>query len=415
MTAELHILRLDLPGPWSDGWLYKEHLILWSRSGRMHVTPLADIAEALRKLDPRPFETLADFLIFRNDWKMSEQVGRLLSIPGIEERFLVGLTEGNREIVVQLDGIIPRPSPADQVPGVILDSAIYANRVYMASTQGLFETRFDPDSPTSVNPLISRMDSRVSAVTAGYSAVNGSAGEDGLWFGRMNFDGGPWWSQQSNFRRVADFSRDNSFADVNLLNYTDDAFPGFLRSETVKERPRGNSEYEDRRITGYGEPADIGGLMTSVLSSNRKAKYSAPSLGFEIDGDSAEVLGNSGQRLLVAWGESLRVVDLSVRRDRDLEARPDKFFRDLAGLEIDPYTILDTHAFGKGFLVELSNEVRIINSQGSFTLIAEPVARIRTFARSRRYREVVLLVRETCASLLGFYITQEGSGSVTST
>jgi hypothetical protein len=346
-------------------------------------------------------------LIFRNDWKMSEQVGRLLSMPGIEERFLFGLSGEGGEVVIQIDGVVPEPLAADQVPGVILDSAIYANRVYLASTQGLFETRFDPDSPMSVNPLISRMDSRVSAVTAGYSAVNGSAGEDGLWFGRMNFDIRQWWSQQSNFKRVADFSRDNSFTDVNLLNYTDEAFPGFLRSETVKERSRGNSEYEDRQITGYGEPADIGGLMTSVLSSNRKASYSTPSLGFDIDGDPAEVLGNSGKRLLVAWGESLRVVDLSVRRDRDLEARPDRSFRDLAGLEIDPYTILDTHAFGKGFLIELPNEVRIINSQGSFTLIAEPVARIRTFARSRRYREVVLLVRETGVSLLGFYITQD--------
>jgi hypothetical protein len=373
----------------------------------MHVAALADVAEALGGLDPRPLGTAADFLIFRNDWKMSEQVQRLLSIPGIEERFVASLTRGSGEVVVQLDGIAPEPLSADRVPGAILDSAIYANRVYMATTQGLFETRFDPDRPTSVNPLISRLDSRFSAVTAGYSAVNGSAGEDGLWFGRMNFDITPWWNEQGNFRRVADFSRGNSFADVNLLNYTDDAFPGFLRSETVKERPRGNSEYEDRRITGYGEPADIGGLMTSALSSNRKAMYSTPELGLGIDGDSAEVLGNSGKRLLVAWGESLRVVDLSVRRDRDLEARPDKSFRDLTSLEIDPYNILDTHPFGKGFLIELSNEVRMINSQGSFTLISEPIARIRTFARSRRYREVVLLVREKCVSLLGFYITPD--------
>ena len=368
---------------------------------------MTEIFGAVLKMDFQSLGTVADFLIFRNDWKMSEQVGRLLSIPGVEERFLASLAEEDGEIVVQLGEIAPEPLSGNQVPGAILDSAIYANRVYTASTQGLFETRFDPDSPTSASPLIPRMDSRVSAVTAGYSAVNGSAGEDGLWFGRMNFDAGPWWHRRSDFRRVAGFSRANSFADVHLLNYTDDAFPGFLRSETVKERPRDNSEYEDRRITSYGEPVDIGGLMTLALSSNRKASYSAPGLGFDIGGDSVEVIGNSGKRLLVAWDESLRVVDLSVKRGRDLEAKPDKAFQNLAALEIDPYAILDTHAFGKGFLVELPNEVRIINSRGSFTLLSEPVARIRTFARSRRYREVVLLIREACVSLLGFYITQD--------
>jgi hypothetical protein len=49
----------------------------------------------------------------------------------------------------------------------------------------------------------------------------------------------------------------------------------------------------------------------------------------------------------------------------------------------------------------------LINSQGSYSLISELVARIRTFAHSRRHREVVLLVRETGVSLLGIYITRD--------
>jgi hypothetical protein len=110
----------------------------------------------------------------------------------------------------------------------------------------------------------------------------------------------------------------------------------------------------------------------------------------------------------VTWDDSLRVVDLSAQPDRDLSAKQDKAFQTVANLEIDPYAILDTHAFGKGFLVELSKEVRLISSKGSFKLISEPVARIRTFARSRRYKEVVLLIRETGVSLLGMYISQDG-------
>jgi hypothetical protein len=409
MSAKLHMMRLDLPGLWSDGWLYKEHLILWARDGRMHVLPLSDIVSRLRDLDDPPLEVVADFLLFRNDWKTSEQFGRLFSLRGIEESFTANFPSATGEIVLQLDEATPVSIKSDQIPGVILDSAIYDNRVYIGSTLGLFETRFDPDNPMRMNHLVDRMSKRVSTVTAGYSAVNGSAGESGLWFGRMNRDSEPWWRDRSSFKLVADYSRGNSFADVNLLNYTDEAFPGFLRSETVKEPSRDRSVREDRRITGYRESANIAALTTSALTSSRKAKQGTPDFGLDIDGEAVEVLGNSGKRLLVAWNESLRVVDLSLQHNRDLSVKSNKSYQGIADLEIDPYAILDTHAFGNGksFLVELSNEVRLINSQGSFTLISEPVARIRTFARSRRYREVALLVRETGVSLIGMYIAQE--------
>jgi hypothetical protein len=406
MGAKLHVLRLDLPGLWSDGWLYKENLVLWSRDGLPHVVRLADLAAEMKELGDPPLEAVADHLLFHTEWKIGQQFTRLLLIPGIEEKFIAGFPESG-EIIIPMDRVFPVPVAADPVPGVILDSAIYANRVYLGTIEGLFETRFDPDNPTSYNPLVSRMQKRVSAITAGYSAVNGSAGEDGLWFGRMHFGDEPWWDEKSSFRQVAEFSRSNSFADVNLLNYTGDAFPGFLRSETSKEKQRGNSERDDRQITGYRESADIGSLMTSALSKKRRTRSISRGQDLGLVNDSAEVLGNSGKRLLVAWDDSLRVVDLSMQRDRDLAAKQDKTFQTVANLEIDPYAILDTHAFGKGFLVELSKEVRLINSQGSFTLIAEPVARIRTFARSRRYKEVVLLIRETGVSLLGMYVTQD--------
>src|SRR5215469_8123788 len=164
MSAKLHIMRLDLPGLWSDGWLYKEHIILWGRDGRMYVLPLSDITKSLRDLERPSLEVVADFLLFRNDWKTSEQFGRLFSLRGIEQNFLANFPRGTGEIVIQVDEAMPRPISSDRIPGAILDSAIYANRVYIGSTLGLFETRFDPDDPIGVNPLVGRMSKRVSTV-----------------------------------------------------------------------------------------------------------------------------------------------------------------------------------------------------------------------------------------------------------
>jgi hypothetical protein len=248
-------------------------------------------------------------------------------------------------------------------------------------------------------------------VTAKYSAINCSAGEEGLWFSRVNFGDTDWWRKEENlFKRVADVSRGNSFAFVNLLNYTDDAFPIFMRSETAKDRPHDNAEFDEWQITGYQAPADIGGVMTSaLLDPPGKSRSTKVGQRDDLAPEAIQVLGNSNHRLLVAWQDSLRVVDISARIGRDIEAKPDGAFRGLSNLGIDPFAILETHAFGKGFLVELQDEVRLINSQGSYSLIDEPVARIRTFAHSRRHREVILLVRESGISLLGIYLMRDAA------
>ena len=411
MSADCYTFRLDLPGEWADGWLYKEHLILWSRTGEMHVSPLAELDKGVRERVSPALGVVADHLIFRNDWKASDQFRRMTSVPGVEQAFLGDFEHASRELIVSVDEVTPDPVRGERIPGVVLDAAVYANQVYVGSTQGLFETRFDPDRPTHGSAVIERLPDRVSAVTARYAAVNGSAGEAGLWFSRINLDVGRKRTEDGNFRRVAEYSRGNSFATTNLLNYTDEAIPALLRSELSKESSQGDRGDRDSgklQITGYAAPANIGGVMASALQSRRSAwRDATPEFSASLTDGTAEVLGNSGNRLLVAWQESLRVIDLKFLKDRDVAARRDKDFRDTAGLEIDPVSILDTHEFVNGFLVELPDEVRLINSQGSYSLISEPVARIRTFAHSRRHREVVLLIRETGVSLLGIYITRD--------
>ena len=66
MGAKLHVLRLDLPGLWSDGWLYKENLVLWSRDGLPHVVRLADLAAEVKELATRrskPLRTICCFTL----------------------------------------------------------------------------------------------------------------------------------------------------------------------------------------------------------------------------------------------------------------------------------------------------------------------------------------------------------------
>ena len=404
MSTKVHILRLDLPGHWADGWLYKEHLILWSDAGQMFVCPVSRLVESVEKQVDHEIAVIADFLLFRTDWKQSPQFKRLMSLNGAEESFLAGFNGALDGIVVQVDDAKLEPIPADHISGFMLDSGIYNNCVYVGTTDGLFETRFDPNDPVAGKPVVQRLQKRVSALTARYSVVNTSADDDGLWFSRMNFDEGAWFREAAAPKRVADYSRGNSFAERDLLNYTDDPFPGFMRSAGEKEQGHVDRDSDRWRITGYDVPSDIGGVMKSALGLDRVTTF----LDRNPDDDlrPVAVLGNSDKKLLVASGESLRVVNLTVSRGRrGIQAKASDSFPRLSDPAIDPTDILSTRPVDDGFLVVLPDEVRLINSHGSFLAISEQVAHVRTFAHSRRYPGVALMIREDHVSLLGTYVT----------
>ena len=412
MTSDTRVLRLDIPGEWSDGWLYKNHLILWTRTGQMHVTSLDNILKSIRRQTSPSISVVAQYLLFRNDWKASDQFHQILQVPEVEHNFVAELDPEGESTVIALENLDGGIAATESIPGAGLDTAIYANRVYSASTNGLFETRFDPQSPLRRNPVISRLNHRVVSVSAAYSAVNSSANEEGLWFSQVDFGDASWWKRDRAFKRVAEFSRGNSFAYINLLNYTDEAFPDLMRSAATRERPHDRAEYDEWRITGYGQATKISGLAASTLRTPGKVQLAKVARNGPADeAETAQVLGNSNYRLLVAWQGGVRVVNIAAHPGKDIEARSDSAFRGIANLRIEPSSVLETYPFGGGFIVEMFDSLCLLNQSGSFMLLGAPVARVRTFAQSRRHREVVLAVREDGISLLGiFQLRHQGPG-----
>ncbi len=405
MKPRLHVLRIRLPGQWSDGWIYKEHLLLWSRTGQLHVAGLAAIARSVRAQVSPALSVAADYLIFRNDWKVGEQFERLRTIPNFSHLLLREFPH-NRSARIEIDTFQPIPTDFESIPGIVLDSAVYADRIYIGSTAGLFETRFSPDAPATSSPVVQRLDHRIAAVTAKYSAVNSSAGEQGLWFGPVLF-GERWWRHEdaeSSFRRTAELSRDNSFAAQHLLNYTDESFPKFLRAQMAQAKTTEAARYPETQVVGYDTQADIGKSAAAAMQFSRKMSLSgtSPDLKLSRSVGSARVLGNSNFRLLVLWQGSLRVLDVSAYKGKDIEVRPDDDFGIQRTGGISPTSILKTYAIGSGFLVELMDQIRLITSAGSYVLLRDRAARVRTFIHALRYRDVALIVEENGVSLVGF-------------
>ena len=127
----------------------------------------------------------------------------------------------------------------------------------------------------------------------------------------------------------------------------------------------------------------------------------------EGDSNSAQVLGNSAYRLLIRWQDSLQVVDISAYAGKEIEARPDPAYRTKRDFDLVPSSVLKTYAIGAGFLIELVDEIRLITPRGSYPLIRERAARIRTFVHARRYQDTALVVGENGISLIGFFESVE--------
>jgi hypothetical protein len=401
----LRAFHLQIPGQWNDGWLYKEHLILWSRSGQMFVTELSELLTKAHAQLSRTLSVAVDYAIFRNDWKSSEQFRRLNGVEDIRHPIFRDFPQSGTPLVIAVDSLDMRPSESDPIPGFILDVSMYADHVYAGSSEGLFESRFDPKAPRARKPVVQRLENGVSAVNAKNSVVNSSAGEYGLFFTHVNFQDTNWWSQSPRFSRTADVSYYNSFATYHLLNYANKPFPTFLRAETEGRASRADGlAYQESRVVSYQDQTDISFIASAAINRSRRVKLSeSESLVTAHDSESAaRVLGNSISRLLIHWQDGLRVVDISAQTGRDIAARPDPKYVDTRESNVRPSSVLRTYAIESGFIVELFDEIQLITPQGSYVIAHQQAARIRTFVYSRRYQDIALVVGENNVTLIGF-------------
>jgi hypothetical protein len=405
MTVKLRVVHVRIPGQWNDGWLYKEHLILWSRTGEMYVTELAALLDKLHAQLTPNLAVVADYAIFRNNWKSSDQFKRIIGVDSIRRTFFKDFPQLDTPLTSEIKSLDLVPSRSEAIPGFMLDVSLYADRIYAGSSDGLFESRFDPKHPETRMPVVQRLEEEVSAVNAKNSVVNSSAGDNGLKFSHVDFDDGHWWDRIPKLFRTANVSYNNSFASYHVLNYTNEAFPTFLRAETDNRPTRADgSGYQESRVVGYRDQADISRMASAAINRSRPVKLSeSQSLAAPVGSEPAtRVLGNSEGRLLIHWHETLRVVDISAQKGKDISARADPKYGERIENTIPPSSVLRTYAIESGFLVELFDKIHLITPAGSYLVASQEAARIRTFVFSRRYQDMALIVGEGDVTLVGF-------------
>ena len=411
--TQIKRLHLRIPGEFRDIWLYKGHVYAWGRDGVLFMLELDRIFEHVVAIHGPDIANLANVLIFRNDWKFGQQFRNFMRSPAMESAFLKPLTEADTLTLTLPFGML-RSSDSEKYGGVVLDTTIYADHVFLATADGLLQSFIDPTDPDFVSGINQHDDNRATGVTVRYGAINVSAEDRGLLFGSIHhrsFEEHKFY--KSTLSPVADYSRHTSFAERDLLDYTSTPAPRLLRAKVVERElsPRTQEKYQ---VTGYQEPEQLDALTyaaatTKTKVSNRIVRQAS----YLRSSGNAEVIGNSNNHLLVAWNGHLRVISMSVEpgpgeNDPDeIQAGPTRGYKPLLWDEIRPNDILQTLPIRSGFVVEFPESVGLITKEGSFNLSNEPVAQLRTFANSKQFKDVVAAVEESYISLTGYYIIDE--------
>ncbi|MGA7702134.1 MAG: hypothetical protein WCB27_21275, partial [Thermoguttaceae bacterium] len=267
---------------------------------------------------------------------------------------------------------------------VILDLRVYNQRIYIGADNGLFHCDYEwsGDTVAAASHTERRLDARCLNISAKFGAVNASCGEDGLF---TSFDDFPWQREEDlpKLRKLADRSLRTAWLQNDLVNYRSYGDPLLLkgRQEEVEE-------------TRYREKKMIVALGEEVVPLFDVLKDQAAAFGF--DASSVQFAFNSGNTLFLQTAEG-HFYSIGIR-SRD-EGYPEvRFARDY---EYPGGRILAGQFSRLGVVVEADDRVALFANGEWLELLRGEVLSVRAFAGSRRYQNVVSIVKEDGIYLVG--------------
>lgn len=396
MSDRMRTVTVRIPGDWHDAWMYRDHLLLWSKDGRIFRVNIRDVQSAVRRESDAHLALVYDYLVFRNDWKYAEPFTRLAQVDSVRDALFACLDTPNPVVVNISVDHLATPLETDRIPGFLLDSAVYGNRLFTSTEYGLFETVLPSENFGDLdNPLLQVADSRVFNIDTLGGTVIASGGDAGLYQRSITFGNGAEWVRDAErpMTRIDDYSRRASFASYSVLNYKGESSPTLIRTITERRRENDDDQFESTVIDSYKPPTQIVDQVVDSVSARGR-------------GSDFKVIGNSNNQLLVRNSGAYDVVSLFTDRNQATKTKRNPRYRSRAvDAEMANSTLL-THRLRAGFLLEQFDGACILTEKGSYSVVGEPQSRVRTFPRSKFYHDCFAAISPSSVDLVGFIEAQ---------
>lgn len=282
----MQALQLFIPGDYEDAFVYMDQILA---VGTDRSLLRMNLSELLDDTVPASVRRLAYLWFERNDLLSSPGTQALLSDQNVRQVVESSLASNADAFLVE-----PKWTTSDDYErllggATVLDLQIYAQRVFVGTTQGMLHANLINDGyELHFAGVTKRTDARCVGVSIRYGAVAASCEDDGL---LMSFDefGELELHSDDALEQVATVSQRSAWLGYNIVNYRDSSHAEGLRARyrTVPER---NGRRRDVVLTDLEADDDLLGPMTeewddhvdfvfnafAVLYPSRKWSFRSP-------------------------------------------------------------------------------------------------------------------------------------------
>jgi hypothetical protein len=380
----MKLLKIFIPGDFEDAFVYMGHLLVLTAEHSLRFYDLGRLVASIE--DKRePLGGILTYLFLRNDWLASDQFQTLLKNAALQQSV---------EDIARDAPILFEPSkPAEALElerdlqvgdGPVLDIEIYNQRIYFAAGNGFYHCDLDWSSlsDSDLSAPVKRHDARSISSNSGYGTVNISCGNEGLFSAYDEFG---WSGSSANgtFYKTADRSVRSLWFARDLMNYSTTTDPVLLESDEEVVTPRG-SERETRVLTSIGvRKFEFDHLFGEALIREDE------------QGAEVEFVFNSNNYLFLHTSTGHFLV-MGVKR---AEGEPPEI-RYTRSHGIRRAEILGMRSSRTGVVVETETAILLFHEGNWHTVHKGEVLTVRTFPRSKRYKNLIVVTTEKGVTLL---------------
>lgn len=385
-------LRITIPGAFEDAFYYMGQLIAVTADRTLVAV---DLERALYENFATRIPAIYQFYYLHNEWLDRQHVKLLLGIPEVDH----GLWEAGQRyesLVIQPTWQTMDISGEAFNRGAILDLQAYNRRLYISTTEGLFDTDFSVDyGDLELDDVKKRTDARCMSTSVKYGTLVASCGSEGLFAAYDDF-GAIGQDRPALQHAESTSSRANWFG-YSLTNYTNATSLQFLSGQR-QNAPTGRLSPDSGDLIAseiaitpaaesYGHQR-IPVVVTSLEEDTRSSALLAE------DAEGADFVANSFNYFFIHMPTSeYRFYMRRHRSGRIVGSPTDESIGEVG-------EVLSTHTFHSGIVVESFDSVYLITSIGINRIYDGAALKVRTFPAGTYGVNVIAVIDEEGLNLI---------------
>ena len=387
----MNTLSFTIKAKTVESYLYGGYLFLLMEDGRILYVSYHRLIHMLCDRYPR-YSRLIRLAFLHNEYFKSQAAQLILGIEEIKDSIHNLWSRASQELTLDIDfeEIEEYCYLIGEWKSVPLDMYMYDLRMYIASRDGVFESRLNPDFNNKYYPLYPShlekcFDQKVISLSARAGKVVLSADKEGLFYGNALVEDKRVRIEDKN--HIPGRSLRTGWCDFDLINYASASNFNYLQNKTANIENPSNDRF---RFGDKIERKEIVDFATSSYSMRKMMEKASVK-----QEDVRYCFNSKGRSFFVLDDGSF--VNIKIKKIDDEVIQYSSVARPLPSIS-ETVKPLKAAIVPNGCVVEFFEKVVLYQDGEAFILEDSPSYNIRTYMGSRNYRNMVTVTKQDSVS-----------------